>query len=117
MAGREAAVLQDDGAQTEARERPKRQRLQPARYEAAHDGRGSGKSHFFASIGVKRCMRCTSRIKTIEVGCASETTGVHCGARGGRIAAGGASPTTDSLPQRQLAESDKSMSAFRRGLS
>jgi hypothetical protein len=35
---------------------------------------------------------------------------------GGRIAGGGPSATTDSLSQHQLAESDKSMSAFRRGL-
>ena len=30
--------------------------LQPSRYKGAHGGRGSGKSHFFAELGVERCL-------------------------------------------------------------
>ena len=30
--------------------------LHPSRYKGAHGGRGSGKSHFFAELGVERCM-------------------------------------------------------------
>ena len=30
--------------------------LQPARYKAAHGGRGSAKSHFFAELLVDECM-------------------------------------------------------------
>ncbi len=30
--------------------------LQPARYKGAYGGRGSGKSHFFATLGVARCL-------------------------------------------------------------
>ena len=30
--------------------------LQPSRYKGAFGGRGSGKSHFFAELGVERCM-------------------------------------------------------------
>jgi phage terminase large subunit len=30
--------------------------LNPARYKAAHGGRGSGKSHFFASLGIETCL-------------------------------------------------------------
>jgi phage terminase large subunit-like protein len=30
--------------------------LAPARYKGAHGGRGSGKSHFFAELGVERCL-------------------------------------------------------------
>ena len=31
--------------------------LAPARYKAAYGGRGSGKSHFFASLAVRDCAR------------------------------------------------------------
>lgn len=31
--------------------------LQPMRYKGAHGGRGSGKSHFFAELGVELCVR------------------------------------------------------------
>lgn len=30
--------------------------LQPARYKGAHGGRGSGKSHFFAELGIETCL-------------------------------------------------------------
>lgn len=30
--------------------------LRPSRYKGAHGGRGSGKSHFFAELGVERCI-------------------------------------------------------------
>jgi phage terminase large subunit len=30
--------------------------LEPARYEAAYGGRGSGKSHFFGELLVERCL-------------------------------------------------------------
>lgn len=30
--------------------------LQPARYKGAHGGRGSGKSHFFAELGIESCL-------------------------------------------------------------
>jgi phage terminase large subunit len=30
--------------------------LKPARYKAAHGGRGSGKSHFFVGLGIRRCL-------------------------------------------------------------
>src|SRR5262245_8299988 len=30
--------------------------LQPSRYKGAWGGRGSGKSHFFAELGVERCI-------------------------------------------------------------
>jgi len=30
--------------------------LKPARYKGAHGGRGSGKSHFFAELGIRRCL-------------------------------------------------------------
>ena len=31
--------------------------LQPSRYKAAHGGRGSGKSHFFAELLIEKCLR------------------------------------------------------------
>lgn len=31
--------------------------LEPSRYKGAHGGRGSGKSHFFAGLGVEDCLR------------------------------------------------------------
>src|SRR6056297_457072 len=31
--------------------------LQPARYKGAHGGRGSGKSHFFAELGIEDALR------------------------------------------------------------
>lgn len=30
--------------------------LTPSRYKGAHGGRGSGKSHFFAELGIRRCL-------------------------------------------------------------
>lgn len=36
--------------------------LQPARYKGAHGGRGSGKSHFFAELGVESCLMQTTRM-------------------------------------------------------
>jgi phage terminase large subunit len=30
--------------------------LEPARYKGAHGGRGSGKSHFFAGMGIELCL-------------------------------------------------------------
>lgn len=36
--------------------------LQPARYKGAHGGRGSGKSHFFAELGIETCLMQPTRM-------------------------------------------------------
>ena len=40
--------------------------LQPSRYKGAHGGRGSGKSHFFAGLGVERCVMQPTRMVCIR---------------------------------------------------
>jgi hypothetical protein len=41
--------------------------IEPLRYKAAYGGRGSGKSHFFAELGVERCILCPgSRIVCVR---------------------------------------------------
>lgn len=40
--------------------------LKPARYKGAHGGRGSGKSHFFAELGIERCIAEPTRIVCIR---------------------------------------------------
>lgn len=40
--------------------------LSPARYKGAHGGRGSGKSHFFAGLGVEECVSVPTRLVCIR---------------------------------------------------
>lgn len=40
--------------------------LEPSRYKGAHGGRGSGKSHFFAGLGVERCVLQPTRMVCIR---------------------------------------------------
>lgn len=40
--------------------------LHPARYKGAHGGRGSGKSHFFAGLGIEDCIRQHTRLVCIR---------------------------------------------------
>lgn len=40
--------------------------LKPARYKGAHGGRGSGKSHFFAELGIETCLAKPTRMVALR---------------------------------------------------
>jgi len=46
--------------------------LTPARYRAAHGGRGSGKSHFFASLSIRRSLDLAARGEGARIVCLRE---------------------------------------------